>query len=89
MAMAKFCIFDLVHVYSDNLCLTKQPSGEVNLPVAQGRHDGPPSVQGDGQHGEHADWNQAVADELVQRAVEGAKVPFSELMNQKCENNIH
>ena len=48
--------------------------------MAQGRHDGPPPVQADGQHGEHADWNQAVADELVQRAVEGAKVPFSELI---------
>ena len=48
--------------------------------MAQGRHDGPPPVQGDGQHGEHASWHRAQGDELVQRAVEGAKVPFSELI---------
>ena len=53
---------------------------EVNLPEMQGRHDGPPPVQGDGQHGEHASWHRAQGDELVQRAVEGAKVPFSELI---------
>ena len=43
----------------------------------EGGHDGSPSVQGDGQHGEHAGRDRREGDELVEGAVEGAKVPNS------------
>ena len=43
----------------------------------QGGHDGPPPVQGDGQHGEHAGRDRGERDELVEGAVEGSKVPNS------------
>ena len=41
-------------------------------------HDGLPPVQGNGQHGEHADRHGGEGDELVDGAVEGAKVTNSE-----------
>ena len=43
----------------------------------EGGHDGSPSVQGDGQHGEHTGRDRGEGDELVEGAVEGAKVPDS------------
>ena len=46
--------------------------------LGQGGHDGPPPVQGDGQHGEHAGRDRGEGDELSQGAEQGAKVPNSE-----------
>jgi hypothetical protein len=43
-------------------------------------HDSPPPVQGDGQHGEDAGRDRGEGDELVERAVKGAKVPNSKFI---------
>ena len=46
------------------------------IPPSERRHDGSPSVQCDGQHGEHRGRHGAQGDELVEGAVEGPVVPL-------------
>ena len=50
----------------------------------EGRHDGPPPVDGDGEHGEHGARHRAQGDELVQGAVEGAVMPLPAQTCQPC-----
>ena len=50
-----------------------QPGGSR----VEGGHDCPSPVQRDGQHGQHRGRDRAEGDELVEGAVEGAKVPLS------------
>ena len=57
---------------------------DVILPGVEGRHDGPPPVDGDGEHGEHGARHRAQGDELVQGAVEGAVMPLPAQTCQPC-----
>ena len=54
------------------------------LPGVEGRHDGPPPVDGDGEHGEDRARHRAQGDELVQGAVEGAVMPLPTQTCQPC-----
>ena len=56
----------------------------VIIPGVEGRHDGPPPVDGDGEHGEHRARHRAQGDELVQGAVEGAVMPLPAQTCQPC-----
>ena len=56
----------------------------MSLPGVEGRHDGPPPVDGDGEHGEHGARHRAQGDELVQGAVEGAVMPLPAQTCQPC-----
>ena len=69
---------DLTNVY-----INPNRVGNI-IPGVQWRHDGPPPVDGDGEHGEHGARHRAQGDELVQGAVEGAVMPLPAQTCQPC-----